>query len=78
VTNPAEEGRLMAAALTAAHSTADRLQLKSFPMGYNVILFCVRLAARSWPAPRHNHAGKPVIALQEPAEEPTQAKQSAA
>jgi hypothetical protein len=37
VTNPAEEGQLMAAALTAAHSTADRLQLKSFPLGYNTM-----------------------------------------
>lgn len=27
----------MGAALTAAHSTADRLQLKSFPLGYNVM-----------------------------------------
>ena len=27
----------MGAALTAAHSTADRLQVKSFPLGYNVM-----------------------------------------
>lgn len=37
VTNPAEEGRLMAAALTASFATADRLQLRSFPLGYNTM-----------------------------------------
>ncbi|WP_409436915.1 hypothetical protein [Mycobacterium sp. SMC-14] len=37
MTNPAEEGRLMGAALAAATSAADRLQLKSFPLGYNTM-----------------------------------------
>jgi len=37
MTNPAEQGRLMGAALATAAATADRLQLKSFPLGYNTM-----------------------------------------
>jgi hypothetical protein len=37
VTTPAEDGQQMAAAFSATHSATDQLQLKAFPLGYNVM-----------------------------------------